>query len=113
MRTGIVAHDARMAITSSSTLAQVRAAYEDAAHYEEDGSATQARALITAANVLILRLSSEAAEGSERVRLDENLRQLRQAIEDARAYIASNPDTTGSTGAGAGVRHVSFENFRG
>lgn len=100
-------------VSSASSLAQVRAAYEDAASYEEDASVPKARAFITAANVLMLRLSSEAAEGSERVRLDENLRQLSQAIDNARKWIASNPDASGGgAGNGAGVRHVDFSNFR-
>lgn len=96
-------------LSSTSTTAEIKAAYDDNASYEEDGSATKARAFITACRLLLRRLPVQvgrSGRGSEEVRLDPDL--LRRQLEDAQVWLASSPDASDL----GGVRHPSFANFR-
>ena len=95
-------------LSSSSTTAEIQAAYDDNGSYEEDGSVTKCAAFITAVRLLIRRLVTEAAHGAERVRLDENLRQYRQELKHAQAWLAAQGGTDGAPR----VRHRSLEEFR-
>lgn len=94
-------------LSSASTYADITAAYDDNASYAEDGSVTKAKAFVTACRLLIRKSPSENAISSDRLRLDENLRQYRREMEDAQAYIAAY-DTSGT----GGVTYSSFEEFR-
>ena len=57
-------------LSSSSTTAQIEAAYDDNASYEEDGSATKAAAFITACRLLIRRLIADGNTQTSGIRFD-------------------------------------------
>src|SRR4051812_46733326 len=96
-------------LSSSSTLTQVEAAYDDNASYAEDGSVAKAKAFITACRMLIRRLPAEAGTRESHVRLNPDL--IRKEMDEARAWVAAN-DTSSSGSSGPQVTLGSFENFR-
>ncbi len=94
-------------LSSTSTLAQVMAAYDDNASYEEDGSVSKARAFITACKILLRRLpQSTGAGGGAYVSL--NATAIRDEMHGAQNWLASQADTAG----GAAVKAFSIERFR-
>ena len=94
-------------LSSSSTDAEVLAAYDDNASYEEDSSRTKAAAFITACRILRRRLPISAGRGPQTFTRES----LAAEIEAAQTWLDAHPSTTGS-GSGR-VRYVSTENFRG
>lgn len=94
-------------LSSSSTLAQVKAAYDDNASYAEDASVTKAKAFLTACRILLRRLParSKSGDGSE-VELDVAL--IRKELEEATSWLSQN-DLSG----GGGVRFPDFADFKG
>lgn len=84
-----------MAIDSSSTLAEVQAAYDDNASYAEDGSATKCRAFLTAARILLRRVPAETNSREGGVRFSLEL--IRDEIQRATEWLQSQP-----AGSGAG-----------
>ena len=96
-------------LSSSSTIAQIKAAYDDNASYDEDASVAKAKAFITACRLLIRKTPEELAKGTGRVKINVDL--IAGELSEAQQYVAAN-DTSGSGGADSRVRHVSFENFR-
>jgi len=93
-------------LSSSSTDAEVWAAYDDNASYQEDSSRTQALLFQTACRILARRLPlSGGRDGQSFSR--ESLREEAQA---AQAWLNANP---GSSGAGSSrVRFGDFRDFR-
>jgi hypothetical protein len=73
-------------LSSSSTDAEVQAAYDDNASYEEDASATKARAFVTACIILRGRVPVSAAKGSA----SATIAQYDGEIMAARQWIAAN-----------------------
>ncbi|HUU91532.1 MAG TPA: hypothetical protein VM238_10005 [Phycisphaerae bacterium] len=97
-------------LSSTSTFAQVTAAYDDNASYEEDQSTTKAAAFITACRFLLRLLPRRTSHGGRSGDETEfEPERIREEIADARAYIARN---SAATSGAFGVRHPSFENFR-
>lgn len=96
-------------LSSASTLAQIEACYDDNASYQEDGSVSECRSFLTACRMLLRRYSAEAqkAGSGNRLRMDENLRQLEQQISEAKAWLAS------ATAAGNDVVYPNFQTLRG
>jgi hypothetical protein len=94
-------------LSSSSNDAQVVAAYDDNASYEEDGCRAKADSFITACRILRNRLPLSAGRGSQTFTRES----LQAEIEAAQRWKDAHPATTGS-GSGR-VRYVSMENFRG
>lgn len=92
-------------LSSTSTLAQIQAAYDDNASYAEDGSVAKAKVFVTACRLLLRRTPSGVTHGAGSVSMDVN--QIRQELEDARQYISANGNS--STG---GVQQFGFEDFR-
>jgi hypothetical protein len=95
-------------LTSESTEAEVWAAYDDNASYEEDGSVTKANAFITACRILSRRRPTQIGRGDRSTTLES----LRQEIADARAWIAAHPVSTGAN-ARTSATFADFRNFRG
>ena len=94
-------------LTSSSTLAQIVAAYVDNASYEEDASTTKAAAFISACRIILIKRPKKAAVGGEEIELDLEL--IARELDSARRWLATN----GSVAAGGGgVKAISFEGFR-
>lgn len=93
-------------LTSSSTLAEIKAAYDDNASYEEDASTAKAAAFITACRFLLRRLPKTAqagGRGGEMIERDPQT--IRAELEDARKWLAHNS----RDGA---VAFTSLEEFR-
>jgi len=94
-------------LSSSSTDAQVLAAYDGNASYEEDGCRAKADSFITACRILRNRLPLSAGRGPQTFTRES----LQAEIEVAQRWKDAHPATTGS-GSGR-VRYLSMENFRG
>lgn len=94
-------------LSSTSTLAEVQAAYDDNASWQEDSSVAKAKAFATACRMLLRRLATEQAVGQERIRLDENLRQLRAELSHVTDWISVN-----ATSSSPAVTLLSFEELR-
>ena len=94
-------------LSSNSTDAEVWAAYDDNASYDEDGSRAKALAFVTACRILRRRLPLSAGRGPQSVTRES----LDAEISAAKAWLDAHPATTGS-GSGR-VRYLSMENFRG
>lgn len=99
-------------LTSSSTLAEVEAAYVDNASYAEDGSVVKAKAFITACRILLLKIPKSTGSRNGTAVYGPDLIQREMAT--AQAWVTAN-DTSDASGAATGgpvVTRVSFENFR-
>lgn len=94
-------------LTSSSTDAQVEAAYDDNASYAEDLSPTKAKAFVTAVRILLRRLASGMSKGSNSLNYDRGLlqKQLAEAQEWVLLYSADDR-------AGPRITRADFRSFR-
>lgn len=91
-------------LSSSSTFAEMQAAYIDNASYAEDGSLAKARAFITACRCLLLKLPKRSKHGlNQETEFEPSL--LRQELLQAQQYVNASV-------SGGGVRHLSVEGFR-
>jgi len=98
-------------LSSTSTLVEVQAAYDDNAGYAEDGSAAMARTFITACRILLRRVpkrASHGGRGAEEVELDPTM--IREELKAAQQWLATDPVALGDSGTGA--RFASFADFR-
>jgi len=94
-----------MALTSASTLAEIKAQYFDNAAYEENASPSEAAAFITACRYLLLKLPKRIRDGGGyETELDPIIIQaeLKAAQQWRRANVTSQRS----------VRYASFEGFR-
>lgn len=91
-------------LTSSSTLAQIEAAYADNASYAEDDSLAKAKLFETACRLLIFKLPRSAGHGDAQVTLND----LRDELRDVQSWIAQK----GSNTTNPGVIHADFTEFR-
>lgn len=93
-------------LSSSSTDAEVWAAYDDNASYQEDASRSKASAFITACRILARRLPISADRDGQSISRES----LREEVAEAMAWLAANP---GSSGSGSTrVRFGDFQDFR-
>jgi hypothetical protein len=92
-----------MSLTSASTDAQVWAAYDDNASYEEDGSRSKALAFITACRIILRRRPSMQSRGQMSLTFES----IREEMNSARAWLNANPGTSRDE-----ARYASFENYR-
>jgi RecA/RadA recombinase len=97
------------ALDSSSTLAEIQASYDDNASYLEDASASKAKAFITAVRMLVRRTAQKVEDGAAEVSITQDLKQYREELGDARRWLIAN---SAVEDGGAGVKHMSFEDFR-
>ena len=81
-------------LTSASTDAEVIAAYEDNASWEESGSATKAAAFVTACRFMVQRFPRMTSVDGVSSTWDLNL--IRAEMERARRYVASARSGSGS-----------------
>lgn len=93
-------------LSSTSTSAEVWAAYDDAASYEEEGSRTKALAFITACRIILRRRPASTGRGEQNVSFES----IRQEMDSARSWLAAHPADDGDGRQTA--RFASFENFR-
>ncbi len=93
-------------LSSSSTDAEVQAAYDDNASYEEDSSQVKALAFKTACRFLARRLPMSAARDGQAVTRES----LQAEIDDAKEWLTANPSSSGS--GSLKVRFGDFQDFR-
>ena len=101
-----------MSLTSNSTDAEVRAAYENNASYDINGSVTEAADFIQACRFLLLRMPEKAGLSGGTGAFSEYKRELiRDMLSESRRWLQSNQtDTTARTSSG---QFSAFRNFRG
>ncbi|MBA3708704.1 MAG: hypothetical protein H0W83_07800 [Planctomycetes bacterium] len=86
-----------MALTSSSTLAQVEAAYDDNLDYRWTNSVTKAKDFAQAAGMLLRRYQTSIS-GADGGSFTRSVSVIESALNDAIAYIDANQTTTGNAG---------------
>ena len=94
------------AITSSSTPAEVWAAFVDNASYDETDDRTKAKTFRTVLRVLIGKYRTMSAGRDGQTLSMESLQQM---LADVNAWIHANPDPA----APGRTRYFAMENFRG
>lgn len=77
-------------LSSSSTLTEVQAAYDDNASYAEDRDTAKARVFITACRILIRRTPAQATKGSNEVKLAVEL--LMKELEKAQEWLVARSE---------------------
>lgn len=97
-------------LSGSSTLAEIQASYADAASFEEDASPAKARAFITAARLLLMKLP--ASSGHSGNQLQFNLQLIRAEMDRARQWLSTNGSTGADGSQQSPARYASFHNFR-
>ena len=96
-------------VSSTTTEAQLRAAYLDNCGYREDDSASEASALITVLEAMLDRGIRVIEEGEHRYEFSTGA--LENSIKRAQQFLA-NKNTVAN--GGSGVKYVRFESdFRG
>lgn len=80
-----------MPLTSSSTDAEVEAAYDDNATWFEDASVTKARAFVTACLILERRLNDQVMKGNHMVQ--KRVEGIRMARKECQEWLQVNDDT--------------------
>ena len=88
---------------SSSTLAEVQAAYDDNASYREDADTTKAAAFITACSILMRRIPRSAESGG-RERIEHELVRIENERNRAEIWLRSQ--------GGSKERYFSVEEYR-
>ena len=96
-------------VTSSSTVAEIEAAYIDNGSYVEDQSVTKCRAFITAARALLIRLPSTATKGANT--LSFNLENLKDELNAAQSWLEAR-DTSGDDLPGPAITYAHFRSSR-
>jgi len=91
-----------MALSSSSTYAQIEAEYLDTANYVASNSPSMARRHAVAIRFLLLRAPMESEKGSNRVRYDQQRWQIE--LEKAEGFARARDS--------ASVRRADFSNMR-
>ena len=99
-------------LTSTSTLAQVTAAYDDNASYAEDDSVSKCKAFITACRIILRRVPKRASHGGrtagEEIEFDPTM--VQAELERALAWLIGADDASGS--GGGGIVHCDLRGFR-
>jgi len=89
-------------LSSTSTLTEINAAYDDNASYAEDNSVSKAKAFRTAIAILIRRVLADSTKGDKSLRFDRE--GLQRQLDEVAAFISSR-DTSNSA--------VTVADFRG
>lgn len=96
-------------LTSSSSLSDIQASYDNNASYFEDNSVAKARAFCTACRFLLRRMARRASTGGgtgESVEMDPSL--IQGELQSAQDWLVAND----SSRSGPRFIHNSFEGFR-
>lgn len=93
-------------LSSTSTLDQVKAAYDDNSGYQVDASVTECQNFIQACVILLRRLPLEASKEGQTLRL--SLDSIAAELKLARTWLA----TSAAAAAGGGVVYPDFTSFR-
>lgn len=93
-------------LSSTSTLDQVKAAYDDNSGYQVDANVTECQNFIQACVILLRRLPLEASKEGQTLRL--SLDSIAAELKLARTWLA----TSSVAAAGGGVVYPDFTSFR-
>lgn len=96
-------------LTSSSTPAEIEAAYIDNASYEEDSSVAKAKAFITACRIILIIRPSRTGRGNA-LNLEYDLELVAAQQADAQRWLSANEEALGT--ANSSIKHPSFEYLR-
>lgn len=100
-----------MSLSSTSTLIEVRAAYDDNADYDDGaGDIAKARLFKQAVRILIRRTPAESRSGADAVR-DDTAR-MKEELDEVKRWLTANDPAHAGTRAAGSVRHASFREFR-
>lgn len=80
-------------LSSSSTIEEIIAAYDDNASYAEDGSVAKAKAFITAVRILLRFPKRERKGGASGAEHEFDPATLREELKDAQLYVEQNDET--------------------
>ena len=94
-------------LSSSSTDAEVKAAYDDNASYGEDDSTAKAAIFITACRMLLRRMPKVAIHGGK---LDA--REIQQDLQLIADQMTAAQQWSAARNTAGQVKRLSFENFR-
>jgi len=94
-------------VSSTTTNAELWAAYDDNASYEEDGSRTKALAFKTCCMILLRRRPNMATRGEQQMSFES----IKLQLEDVSAWLEAHPSSSGETGHR--TRYFAMENYRG
>lgn len=97
-------------VTSASTNAEVRGAYDDNADYDVIASTTKAKLFIVAARVLLRRTLTQQGVGAHS--MSDDPAKIREELERAMAWWRANDDNASGARPPSRVHHFSLENFR-
>ena len=93
--------------TSASTYAQVTAAYDDNASYEEDASVAKAKSFITACRFILRRVPTRSGKGAGgETEFDQTI--VRDEMDKARRWLGGQT----SAGGGGGAIYGDFRDMR-
>jgi hypothetical protein len=79
-------------LSSASTDAQVKAAIDDNASYEEDASVSKAKAYVTAVRIWIRRLAERAKIDRDQKKIEADIEAFKSELETAREWLADNDE---------------------
>lgn len=96
------------ALSSSSTDAQVVAAYDDNASYAEDNSVAKCRAFVTACRFLIRRRPTSLSQNGRSVAFD--VRMVQDELKAANEWLSTHSDS--AQDAGPRITRADFRDFR-
>lgn len=96
-------------LSSTSTLAEIEASYDDNASYAEDNSASKAKAFVTACRMLLRRLPRSSGRGTSNVVLSPDL--IQKEMADALEWLATH-DTSDTAIDGPRVTRVDLRDTR-
>lgn len=98
-----------MPLSSISTTAEIRAAYDDNASYDMDASVDKAKAFVAACRMLIRRTPTASAQGGESIALSVD--SLQKELASALQWLSINDPNQTSTPKGQ-VVHADLRNSR-
>ena len=99
-----------MSLTSSSTDAQVRAAYEDNADYDTTASVAKAKLFVQACRIRLSRMQDEVAHGDARVQ--ESYQKIADQLDAATSWWSANDEDATTSKIRASVRHPDLRSIR-
>lgn len=99
-------------LDSSSTWAEILAAYDDNGSYEEDNDVSKARAFVTACRLMLRQFPKRTAHGGsgrDTTEMEMDPRLIREELQQAQQWLSQNQNGSGPPR----YRSLSFANFRG
>lgn len=110
---GAASYIIEMALTSTSTIEEIKAAYIDNAAYDVNNSVAQAKLFVQACRILLLVMPKQGSQDRANFGLSPEL--IAEQLKDATAFCGGHVDATAADGTitGGTVRHFDLSNLRG